>query len=241
MRIASLNIHAGRCGTGRKRPSLGAIVELLRDARPDVCLLQEVDRRMPRSGFADQAARLARAMRRGGETEWHFAFHACLGFGPLGQYGNAILSREPLARVRRLPLSATSGEARGAVGVLISGESASGRTPYALWTAHLGLREEWRETQLATLAGAVNADRDAGLAAVVGGDFNAEGDSPEVSRFLERTGLRVVSPDVPTFPASAPAHRIDFLFAAPGLQVADAGVVANTGATDHCLLWVDLV
>ncbi|MBC7807703.1 MAG: endonuclease/exonuclease/phosphatase family protein [Akkermansiaceae bacterium] len=235
MRLACLNIHAGRCGTGDNRGSLPAIAELLRSVSPDVCLLQEVDRRMPRSGFVDQAGRLARAMRRDGEGEWYFAFYGRLDFGPLGQYGNAILSREPIANIRRLPLSASGGEPRGAVGVTISGD-----TPIVIWTTHLGLRDEWRATQLTDLAVAVNADVETGYAVIVGGDFNALADAPEVAMFQERTGLVIASLDAPTFPATEPIHRIDFLFVLPERPVANSGVIAEPNASDHGLLWIDV-
>ena len=190
---------------------------------------------MPRSGFVDQAGRLARALRTDGGDEWYFAFYGRLDFGPLGQYGNAILSRDPLGKIRRVPLSANGGEPRGAVGVTFPGNA-----PVAVWTAHLGLRDEWRASQLADLADAVIADRDAGYAVVVGGDFNSHADSPEVTTFLERTGIVAVSPVSPTFPAMDPAHRIDFLFASPDCDVTDAGVVAAPDASDHALLWVEL-
>ncbi len=234
MRVACLNIHAGRCGTGAGRASLSTIAVLLRSANPDVCLLQEVDRRMPRSGFADQAALLARAMRRDGENEWFFAFGAALSLGSFAQYGNAVLSREPFVAVRRLALPG-GGEPRGAVGVTIGGDM-----PVAVWNTHLGLRGDWRESQLTALADAVNADAQSGYTVVVGGDFNAGWDAPEVQAFVERTGLIPVSPDTPTFPATAPAHRIDFLLAAPDAPVMDAGIVADSNASDHALIWAQV-
>ena len=230
MRVVTLNIHAGRCGTGANRPSLPRIADLLRDVSPDICLLQEVDRRMPRSGFADQAALLARAMRSPDDRYW--AFYGRLNFGLLGQYGNALLSREPIADVRQLALPASGGEPRGAVGAVVRNVS--------VWSVHLGLRSEWRETQLAALADTVTAELNAGKSVVVVGDFNAVMNAPEVERFAERTGLVLVSPDLPTFPASAPAHRIDFLWASPNVSVTDAGVVADASASDHALVWADV-
>lgn len=235
MRVACLNIHAGRCGTGSNRASLLDIAELLRSVSPDVCLLQEVDRRMPRSGFVDQAGRLARAMRRIGEEEWYFAFYGRLDFGPLGQYGNAILSREPLGNIRRVPLPASGGEPRGAVGITLSGDTSA-----AIWTVHLGLQEEWRKEQLSEFAEAVNQNHEAGHKVIVGGDFNARPDAPEMAEFVSQTGLVFASPGAPTFPAIQPAHRIDFLLTSPGCPVTDSGVIAKPNASDHALLWAEI-
>ncbi len=235
MRIACLNIHAGRCGTGANRNALPEIAEQFRVLTPDLCLLQEVDRRMPRSGFVDQASQLARAMRSAGESEWYFAFYGRLDWGPLGQYGNAILSRHPISEIKRLPLPADGGEARGAIRVVIPGDR-----PLAIWSVHLGLRDSWRLTQLAALADAVNDDQTAGYAVVVGGDFNASVNAPEVVHFVAESGMITATPDLPTFPAIAPTHRIDFLFTSPPLSVFDAGVVPHAPASDHCLIWADI-
>ncbi|MBC8141895.1 MAG: endonuclease/exonuclease/phosphatase family protein [Armatimonadetes bacterium] len=234
MRVACLNIHAGRCGTGANRASLPEIADLLRSVSPDVCLLQEVDRRMPRSGFADMSAILARAMQRDGENEWFFAFGAALSLGGFAQYGNVVLSRQPFAAVQRLALPASGGEPRGAVGVTFGGDK-----PVAVWTTHLGLRSEWRESQLLALADAVNADARNGFAVIVGGDFNAGWDAPETQMFASTTGLFPATPDAPTFPALAPAHRIDFLLAAPGTTVIDTGLISDANASDHALIWAD--
>jgi endonuclease/exonuclease/phosphatase family metal-dependent hydrolase len=236
MRIVCFNIHGGRCGTGASRPSLPAVADTLRSASPDICLLQEIDRRLPRSGFVDQARRLARAMSDPKEPEWYWAFYGRLDFGPVGAFGNALMAREPLTGIRRLPLPSVGGEPRCALGATFS---VSGKT-LRVWNTHLGLREEWRETQLAALAAAVNADKAAGYAVLVGGDFNARLDAPEVARFAERTELTLVSAEAMTFPASGPTTRIDFLWASPEIIATNAGIIAEPNASDHALIWADI-
>lgn len=234
MRIATLNIHGGRDGVGTNRPSLPAVADLLRSVTPDVCLLQEVDRRLLRSGFADQAVVLAGALR---TPALHFAFGGPLNLGIFGAFGNAILGRQPFAEVQRLTLPAAGGEPRGAVGVTLRG---SGK-PLVVWNTHLGLRTEWRTTQLTALADAVNADTAAGKAVIVGGDFNARLDEGEIVAFQQRTGLGVLSPDAPTYPANAPAHRIDLLWGSASVSAGDTGVIAAPESSDHCLVWADIL
>ncbi len=218
MRIVSYNIHGGKNAHGID--SLTEIAATLQALNADVILLQEVDRRLMRSRFRDQAALLARA------TGTTYRFHGRLRF-LWSAFGNAILTRQPIRHSHRLLLPASGGEPRGAVGV----ELESG---LAVWCTHLGLHEKWRQTQLAALARVV---RKAKGPVIVGGDFNARFEDEEVQKFMQDAGLIVLSNDEPTFPARNAHARIDFLFGR-GVYSQDAGVVAATGS-DHCAVWGD--
>ncbi len=66
--------------------------------RADVVALQEVDRRVFRSWFVDQAAAAGRA------AGMHPHFAAARPFGPFGRYGNALLVRGRTVRTLRLRL-----------------------------------------------------------------------------------------------------------------------------------------
>ena len=223
MRVCSYNIHGGT--DEARAASLPEIAETLRASGADIAFLQECDRFLLRSRFAHQARILARAL---GENA-AYRFYGPLKFGPFA-FGNAVLSRVPIAKTFHVKLRASGGEPRGAIGIRTSG----GLT---LWSTHLGLRDDWRETQLAALADAIRAEGgDAPV--IVGGDFNARLDAPEVQNFLAQTGLQVLSGDAPTFSASAPAHRIDFLFGR-GVTGIDTGTLCAKGS-DHCLIWADV-
>lgn len=215
--VCTYNIHGGF--DAEQRPSLGAIVQTLRSVEPDLCFLQEVDRFLPRSGFRDQSAYLARAL---GAKPF---FYARLGMGGVG-YGNAILSRLPVRSVHRLPFpAAAGGEPRGALGVIL-------QSGMAAWTTHLGLHHAWRSSQLATLTRAVWGNEPC----LVGGDFNATLDEQSVSDFARATGLAPLGPDeTPTFPAATPIHRIDFLLGR-SVTARGGGTIAGPGS-DHCLVW----
>lgn len=223
LRICTYNIHGGKDAQGR--PSLDLIAATLRETAPDVCLLQEVDRFLPRSGWEDQAARLA------AELDAAFHFYGRWGVGK-SRFGNALLSCLPVVSIRRVALGDTAhplsgGEPRSALGVALSEGT-------AIWNTHLGLRPEWRTAQLATLTRAVGV---AGPV-LVGGDFNAGLEEDALRRFLDKTGLQPLGPPEPTFPALAPRHRIDLLLGR-GWITQDAGTVAAPGS-DHCLVWADL-
>jgi endonuclease/exonuclease/phosphatase family metal-dependent hydrolase len=214
--ICTYNIHAGRDANGS--PSLPAITGALATLAPDLCLLQEVDRQMPRSGWQDQAALLAQAV--GGQAH----FYGRLRFGPAA-YGNAVLSRLPVRSVRHLSLPG-GGEPRGAVGVQIDDEHGMW-----VWNTHLGLQPEWRREQLSRLAETLTDQP----SVLVGGDFNARPHDEEVAAFLQETGLAPLSAEAPTFPVPGPTERIDLLLGR-GFTAAETTTTAAPGS-DHCLVW----
>ncbi len=256
LRVATYNIHAGKDAKGRA--SLPEIAAVLQGCNADIVFLQECDRFLPRSGFCDQAAFLARTL----------GFHRTF-FGPLGmgaaRFGNAVLTRAAPDAVSHVRLPASGGEPRGAVGAHVAGVWA--------WGVHLGLRDDWRRTQLSHLAKSVNEPQPTRetkrrsrtaptpqaiiptlqnynnapkTATIVGGDFNCFPDAPELQRFITDAQLRVVSPDAPTFPGENPTARIDFLLARGFAPVRETnsdtphGGVTLSPASDHCLVWQDL-
>lgn len=221
LRVCTFNIHGGT--DQARRPSLPAIADTLATVEADVTLLQECDRFLPRSGFRDQATWLARRV---GYPVCHF--YGRLGAGPVS-FGNAVLARGLTVSSRHRVSLSGGGEPRGAAAV----EFSDGLTVYSV---HLGLGEGWRADQLADLARHV-ATRTGPV--LVGGDFNARLDAPEVAEFLSETGLAPLGDDAPTFPADSPEHRIDFLLGR-GLVSTRAGTTADPQSSDHCLVWADV-
>ena len=117
MRIGSWNILSGKTYDGRPSPPLSREVAAL---DLDVLALQEVDHRMQRSGFVEQAAIAAAGM---DAADWRFApsyaaeedapriftpgvLHGPSSTLPGAHYGIALLSRIPVRRWHRLELGA---------------------------------------------------------------------------------------------------------------------------------------
>lgn len=215
--VCTYNIHGGR--DQALRPSLARIADELRAAGPDVCLLQEVDRFLPRSGFQDQAAFLARAL------DATCFFFGRLRLGRAG-FGNAILSRLPVHEVQRLDLPG-GGEPRCALGVILD-------QGLSVWNTHLGLQPTWRQAQLDALGARVPSEGPL----LVGGDFNATLEEESLHSFAQTTHLVALSNAEPTFPATAPQHRIDLLLGR-GLTRQDAGTREGRGS-DHRLVWAQV-
>lgn len=107
LRVASYNIHAGRGAD--ERIDLPRIAGVLRRLNADVILLQEVDMGTRRSGGVMQAAELGKLL------GMNFYFAKAMDYGG-GEFGNAILSRRPFARVSTLPLD--GGAERRSAGIV---------------------------------------------------------------------------------------------------------------------------
>ncbi|MCO7220999.1 endonuclease/exonuclease/phosphatase family protein, partial [Klenkia sp. PcliD-1-E] len=122
VRLVTFNIHHGVGDDGRH--DLARIAAVLADADPDVVCLQEVDRHYgARSEDVDQAELLARALDR--ELLWASAIEkARPGDRPAVRYGNALLTRLPVADEAAVRLPG-SGEPRAALRAdLVSGDGA---------------------------------------------------------------------------------------------------------------------
>ena len=96
VRLVSYNIH--HCRGMDNKVSVARTAAAIMREKPDFAGLQEVDRNVDRSGFADQPKELARL------TGMHATFAKAIPLGERGEYGVAVLSREKPLSVRRTPL-----------------------------------------------------------------------------------------------------------------------------------------
>ena len=233
-RAMTYNIHYGfDDGWHQQLEAQAAVIEA---SGADVVMLQEVDTGRPTSYMVDDALWLARRLEM---TEVYLPTIERL-------TGIALLSRYPVidSRTRLLPSEL---EQTGIIWALV--DTAAGRSSgigkadsvrvnaFGIW---LGLEPEERARQLdaalpflADPSGS-GADPDSS-AAVFGGDFNAEPDSPVYARiaaagFIDPFLALGLDPP-PTDPAINPSKRIDFVWLRD-LEPLDAEVPPVT-ASDH--------
>ena len=222
MRIATFNIrHGARPGRPARNAATATAVASL---RCDIVALQEVDRRVFRSWWADQAGRSGR---RSGMTD---RFVSTRWFGPGGCYGHALLVRGRTVDESVLELPGP-GEARSALFSLV----VLGDTELSVVSTHLqnrrrGVPHTAPEQLEAVLAELQRWPRPWCLL----GDLNLRPDV--VVPMLAGSGLVAVEA-APTYPAHAPRLRIDWI-ALSGLSVGGATVV-DTRVSDHRALVVD--
>ncbi len=224
LRVLSYNIHHGEGVDGKL--DLRRIAEVIRSARPDVVALQEVDRRVDRSGGVDQAAELAEM------TGMNVVFGGNISLQG-GHYGNAILSRFPITRhENRLLPNLNQGEQRGVIDAQI--ELPGWSSPLRFLATHLDHRgdpaeriasakaiNEWvagTPRQLTLLAGDLNA--------VVGSD---------PLKVFKRQWSHTTDPPLPTIPVDQPRRQIDYVLFRPAehWEVVAARVLDEAVASDH--------
>jgi endonuclease/exonuclease/phosphatase family metal-dependent hydrolase len=238
MRLVSWNIHGGLGTDGRH--DLGRIAAVLERIGCDAAALQEVGNphRASDHDTADHASWLGRRL------GWTVAYGP--NFVLAGRpYGNAILSRYPIARAHNYDLSVAGREPRGCLRADLT--LPSGKTLH-LFDLHLGLSGGERRRQ-ATMLLSADLLRDTALTAplVVCGDFNMWSPLPGPILRLLRSHLRDAAAELrarkATWPSRFPVIRLDRAYVDAGLLVTGCGVVNDPEAriaSDHLPLWVDL-
>ncbi len=216
VRIVTYNIRAGH-GVDYS-PSLSRQAQVLRELRPDIVALQEVDRATHRSGDIDPAAALAAA------TGLHATFAPAIGFEG-GDYGIAILSRRPPASARIVPLPSPHDENR----VLLVADFGSFLFAVTHLPLHEGDRLDAVDRILAELLPATKP-------VFLSGDWNATPGDATLRRMETRFAILTDSRQ-PTYPADKPGICIDYV--AVDLDHAESFrdgvpvVVDEPSASDH--------
>lgn len=219
LRILHWNVHMWTDQEGKSNAPL--VTRLIRRHLPDVVSLVEVEEQ-PGTGPLDKLAETC---------SYRSVFCPAFEFGTPethGAFGNAILTRLPLRAVRHWqllwPVPAYDGtEPSEARTVTFAGlQTDKG----ILWagTTHLPRSDEQARNaalrRLMTLAGNLRAPW------VIAGDYNAAHTWAAYCRVVTAPSC-----SVPTHPADAPSEPIDYIVAAPGLEVS-AEILTEPGS-DH--------
>ncbi|MEZ5321117.1 MAG: endonuclease/exonuclease/phosphatase family protein [Microthrixaceae bacterium] len=213
LRIATFNIRHGAPPDRSVRP-----FELRRAVRGlgvELLAMQEVDRRVGRSWFLDEARWAARAC---GLVD---TFAPARHLGPGGRYGVALLSATRPRAVEVIRLPSFGAEQRVALMAAVD----VGGVTISVAVAHLHHRSWIALEQLDVVLGRLSTRAGPHL---LMGDLNVGRD--QVGTAIADAGLTTVSVP-PTFPTWAPAADIDWI-AVGGLDVLEATVV-ELWASDH--------
>ena len=240
IRILVLNMHAGKDASGTS--NLDGIAALIRDRKPDLVLLQEVDLGTNRSGKVDQVDTLSKA------TKYESAFAPSLIDYDGGQYGIALLSRGLIGYRATIPLpvlpaqtrAGGSHEPRVAQMAILVVRGATWR----VLNTHLDPSSGGgRPQEMTALVRAIHLQQAAGTPLVVGGDFNSTPEDPVLQPMraaaLHDAWVECGSGDGFTYPADHPTKRIDYLWMSEGMHCASAEVL-DTQISDHRPLLVTL-
>ena len=224
IRVLCYNIHHGE-GVDQKL-DLERIAKVILSVSPDVVALQEVDRKTKRTNRVDQPAELARL------TKMTVVFKKNMDFEG-GQYGNAVLSKLPIARHKNVHLpSFDNGEQRGVLICELKPKSLK-RSILFLCT-HLDHRPNDRE-RLAS-AKRINkliAQR-GDVPAILAGDLNATRKSTVLKTFAKQWMI-ANEKELPTIPVTKPKRQIDFILSRPAgrWKTVEIRVLKEAIASDH--------
>jgi len=232
IRILTYNIHHGEGVDGRL--DLARIAALIKQHRPDLVALQEVDRGVARTQGRDLPAELANL------TGLPAIFRRNIDYQG-GEYGNAILSRHPILTVTNLHYRMLrAGEQRGLLQTTIdfAGEE------LAFMATHLDYRPDPAErlSNVAEIKAAVA--KHPNQLVIVAGDFNDHPGSAVHQAmkavFADAWESRGAG-DGFTYPSTTPGSRIDYVYLrlVEGWEV-DSVEVLPSQASDHSPLLVEL-
>ncbi|MHC4445601.1 MAG: endonuclease/exonuclease/phosphatase family protein [Planctomycetota bacterium] len=227
--LLTYNIHHGRGLDGVV--DLERIAKVIKETRPDLVALQEVDRFVERSGRVDQPRLL------GDLTGMEAVFGKNLDLED-GEYGNAVLSRLPIEYYNNhhLPRSPDN-EQRG----LLEVHTRLGKRRIIFFSTHFDHKAE-EKGRLAQLA--ATKDLMTGYCehvVILAGDLNASDDSKVLENaqvFLSDT-FRPEAGESFTFRADKPRWRIDYILykPMPFVRCIEYEVIAEPVASDHCPVW----
>lgn len=218
LRVLTYNIRHGEGLDGRV--ALGRIAAVLAACDPDLVALQEVDAFLPRSRFRHQARALARLL------GMSYAFGPTFRLATLSFFGNAVLSRLPIAAINRYRLPGR-GEPRGLLRVTVDG----GAEQVSFLATHLGLSVEARRAQVGRIKDVL---LETTVPFILAGDFNCQPDAEELNpllSFVWDAAAGFAEPE-PTYPAGEPWARIDYIFVSRHWTVREVRVIASE-ASDH--------
>lgn len=226
LRVATLNLAHGRGAAFSQvglpastfRSNVDAVAAVLRRERPDVLSVQEADAASFWSGNFDHVQRLAAAA----ELPYrHHGLHVnrqTLG-RPL-RYGTALLSRLELSETVSHAFQIDALDTKG----YVAAEIERGGRSICVVSVHLDFR--FRHTRRKQADALIAALRDRARPLIVMGDFNCDWSAADdgLRRTAAGLDLRVFRPEdqtLRTFPAHAPARRLDWILVSPELEFRD--------------------
>lgn len=220
LRVLTWNIHHGEGVDGKL--DFARIGRVIRDAKPDVVALQEVDVRTERIKRRDTIRELESL------TGMRGIFGASMPFQG-GGYGNAVLVNGTVLGSRVFPIAASEGmEPRSILMVEMRPYRCS--QDLAFLSTHFDHKSEEDR-----MAGAGIANLPISLPAVLAGDLNAPPDDLVVGTILQQWTTATKGSNFLTIPVEAPKHQIDYVFFRPAKRwtVVEAKVLDEAVASDH--------
>jgi len=234
-RVMSYNIHKCIGSVDRKYRPL-RIIETIRHYNPDIVLLQEVDKGVPRSSYDHQVVLLADEL----EYKYHL-FQANVTLKN-GCYGNAILSHYPLSRHSNIDLTVPLKKKRRSLATQVKIKHNGYVRSVKFMNVHLGLAAYERAIQVKKIVNnSYTTNNPHNLPIILGGDFNDLWQNL-CRKVLYANNFTPVLGKTKTFPSILPSRALDRMFYRGDLNVINsfAGHTKLTrAASDHLPIIAD--
>jgi endonuclease/exonuclease/phosphatase family metal-dependent hydrolase len=228
LRVLTYNIHHGEGVDGKL--DLVRIAKVIAAVEPDLVALQEVDRKVARTGSIDQPAELAKL------ADMEVVFGPNLKLQG-GEYGNAVLVRTGNSGLtikshkNHLLPSLDGGEQRGVLAVEFT---LPGGGELTLLATHLDHRRPDAERLASAAAISELAAKSPDRPTILAGDLNATPDSAVLKQLLTSWSNTTDKP-LPTIPVAQPERQIDYILVRPAARwkVIETKVLDEPVASDH--------
>lgn len=239
LRIMTYNIlhgmdYARYRAEHREVIDLAKTAETIRHLGADICALNEV------RGAGQTPAYTAQADAIGECLGYHHVFGRSTYVNGTEPYGNALVARAPIASAEVIPIPDPVVDGKTVDGIehrsvlRCTFDFAHDRHLTVLAT-HFGLTQTERENAAALCRKLLKAETDP---TVLLGDFNTTPDE-EILLQLRRDYCSVGDFHRCTFPAEAPAERIDYIFFNRKVTLLRCGI-GSESASDHLPVWADI-
>ena len=203
------------------RIDLTETAAVIRDSGADIVGLNEVRGRGEHPDYTAQVEQMAAYL------GFHCVFGRSIYVGGHNPYGNAVLSRWPIAESKVFhipdPPSALRGGRFEHRSILRAVAELPGGGDFAVFTSHFGLSPEEQRNAVTLAAALTAAER---LPFVLMGDFNVTPDDPVLAPLDESlTVTHGFLEGQLSHPSHAPRDRIDYIYASPSVTVLSAEIL----------------
>ena len=202
LKVMTYNLRFGELA------SLEQLAEFIKSEDPDLVALQELD-------WMTKRDRAPHQHDKDFITELGYRTHMFSLYGKTipyagGYYGIGLLSKKPYVNMKKIILPKAEGvkEYRA---LLMAEIEVSEADTIVFASTHLDYSSS--EARIAQVKVITSVLKDCGYPVIVGGDFNATPDSPEIKEYFK--DWKSLSSDQLTSPAKRPKNKIDYLFAYP--------------------------
>ncbi|WP_187774892.1 endonuclease/exonuclease/phosphatase family protein [Pedobacter sp. BS3] len=224
LKVLTYNIHHANPPSKPGFIDLDAVAQVIKNADADLIALQEVDKFTKRSEGVDEAKVIAE------KTGLNYQFFKAIDYDG-GEYGLAILSKQPLEDTKQIALPKAQEKAENRI-LAYADISLPGNKKITFACTHLDVQSDAsRVMQVKTI---LNEFKEAKHPVILCGDLNSVANT-EAIRLLDGQFKRTCIENCPgTIPATRPNRTIDYIAVKnAGWEISEYRVVEETYASDH--------